>query len=69
MSGMLSVFAKNVKLTVESNPLYQISKIYGDDFLWKKLGDSKFEMFINYLLEGDKKEFALELELLGKDKI
>jgi hypothetical protein len=69
MSGMLSVFAKNVKLVVESNPLYKIAKIYGDDFLWKKIGDSKFEMFINYLLEGDKKEFALELELLSKDKI
>lgn len=36
MSGMISVLAKNVILSVEENPNYKIAKIFGDDFLWKK---------------------------------
>lgn len=41
MGGMLSVKAKNVKLVVESNnENYKIKKIFGDDYLWKKLNEN-----------------------------
>ncbi|CAD8192542.1 unnamed protein product [Paramecium octaurelia] len=69
MSGMLSVLAKNVKLVIEENPNYPIKKLYGDDFLWHKLEGSKYEMIMNYLLEGENKEFALEIEIPSNDKI
>lgn len=69
MSGMLSVLAKNVKIVIEENPNYPIQKLYGDDFLWHKLDGSKYEMNMNYLLEGENKEFALEIEIPSSDKI
>lgn len=69
MSGMLSVFAKNVKFIIEENPRYPIKKLFGDDFLWHKIEDSKYEMNMNYLLEGENKEFALEIEIPSSDKI
>ncbi|CAD8206870.1 unnamed protein product [Paramecium pentaurelia] len=69
MSGMLSVLAKNVKFIIEENPKYPIKKLYGDDFLWHKIEGSKYLMNMNYLLEGENKEFALEIEIPPSDKI
>ncbi|CAD8117925.1 unnamed protein product [Paramecium sonneborni] len=69
MSGMLSVLAKNVKFIIEENPKYPIKKLYGDDFLWKKIQESKYQMNLNYLLEGENKEFALEIEIPSSNKI
>ncbi|CAD8203337.1 unnamed protein product [Paramecium pentaurelia] len=64
MSGMLSVKAKNVILTVKQlNNQFKIAKIFGDDFLWDKLNETDYKLTLNYLVEEDKKEFALEIEI------
>ncbi|CAK94086.1 unnamed protein product (macronuclear) [Paramecium tetraurelia] len=66
MSGMLSVKAKNVILTVKQlNNEFKLSKIFGDDFLWNKISETEFQLTLNYLVDEDKKEFALEIEIPG----
>ncbi|CAD8110764.1 unnamed protein product [Paramecium sonneborni] len=64
MSSMLSVKAKNVILKVKQlKEDIKIAKIFGDDFLWNKISDTQFQLTLNYLVEEDKKEFALEIEI------
>ncbi|CAD8201589.1 unnamed protein product [Paramecium octaurelia] len=66
MSGMLSVKAKNVVLTVKQmNNVFKLAKIFGDDFLWNKSSETEYQLTLNYLVDEDKKEFALEIEIPG----
>ncbi|CAD8189525.1 unnamed protein product [Paramecium pentaurelia] len=64
MSSMLSVKARNVILTVKQlNKEFKLAKIFGDDFLWNKMSEIEFQLTLNYLVDEDKKEFALEIEI------
>lgn len=42
MSGMLSVFANKVTVQIKPSPPFNIVKIYGEDFLWKNIGENTY---------------------------
>ncbi|CAD8123009.1 unnamed protein product [Paramecium sonneborni] len=69
MSGMLSIKAQNAMLNIKQlNQNFKIFKIFGDDYFWQKINDSEYQLNLNYIIEEDNKELALEIEIPSQNQ-
>ncbi|CAD8200193.1 unnamed protein product [Paramecium octaurelia] len=60
MSGMLSIYAQNVSINLKSNEC-EIVKAFGEGQVWYKQDQNNYKIQLNYLLEGESKDFVFEL--------
>ncbi|CAK91880.1 unnamed protein product (macronuclear) [Paramecium tetraurelia] len=60
MSGMLSIYAQNVSINLKSNDC-EIVKAFGEGQVWYKQDANNYKIQLNYLLEGESKDFVFEL--------
>ncbi|CAD8072205.1 unnamed protein product [Paramecium primaurelia] len=68
ISGMSSIKAQNAVLNLKQlNEHFKINKIFGDDILWQKVNETEFQLNLNYIIQQDQKEFALEIEIPQKN--
>ncbi|CAD8106660.1 unnamed protein product [Paramecium primaurelia] len=62
MSGMLSIYAQNVIINLQSKDC-EIVKAYGEGQVWYKQDSNNYKIQLNYLLEGESKDFVFEMFL------
>ncbi|CAD8117924.1 unnamed protein product [Paramecium sonneborni] len=60
MSGMLSIYAQNVNINLQSKDC-EIVKAFGEGQVWYKQDQNNYKIQLNYLLEGESKDFVFEL--------